>query len=238
MKIGLGAKVVSRGGEAIGTVDRLIIDPEKRTLVGLIVHRGRFLTEDRLIERDLIEDVGVNGVVRLSVTAHEAEALPQFVKAEFVTPAEGMDSVLYPPSGSGFLENGAFVPGLSVSGSYSAATPTFGASGPHSGGFSSAPGGMVGTSQYASLNFEMQSNLPSEVLVMEHNAEVVDSNGKKVGHLEEIVEDDSGAITGLRVRSGMFGRKHGYVPAESVSARRRSGSGSRSRRRRSRRSTR
>jgi uncharacterized protein YrrD len=216
MKIKLGAQVVANDSAVLGNVDRLVIDPEKRALVALIVHRGRFLTEDRIVERTLIDDVGEDGIVRLSLASHDAEALPRFIKAEYVTPSVEMDSVLYPRSGSGFMAGGGQIPGLGVSSSFSATTPTYGSAGPHGGGFAGAPGGLVGTSQYGSMNFEVRSNLPSEVVVFEHKAEVVDANGKKIGNVEEIMEDDTGAITGLRLRGGLFGRHHAYVPTEAV----------------------
>ena len=107
-------------------------------------------------------------------------------------------------------------PEMLLSDSFSASTPTYGAAGSHGGGFVSASGGAVGTNQFGSVNFEVRSNLPSEVVVFEHKAEVVDANGKHIGNVEEIMQDDTGVITGLRLRSGLFGRHHAYVPTEAV----------------------
>ena len=86
MQIKLGARVVASDGAPVGTVSRLVVDPQTRVLVELIVRHGRVATNDRLVERGLIEDVGVDGVVRLTLASTELDTLPDFTQVNYVTP--------------------------------------------------------------------------------------------------------------------------------------------------------
>jgi sporulation protein YlmC with PRC-barrel domain len=58
--------------------------------------------------------------------------------------------------------------------------------------------------------------MPSPVEVREwHQREVIDSEGKEIGHAEDIyVDDRTGEPVFLLVRGGLFGNKMHFVPLE------------------------
>jgi sporulation protein YlmC with PRC-barrel domain len=210
MQIGLGAQVVGSDGATIGRVNRLVLDPQTRTLVELIVHQGHVLTQDRLIERDFIAEVAADGVVHLTVTAARADELPRFVRAAYVTPRAGWDAVLYP------RVDGAESAGVDVGLSFGAAMPVVAAAGPQSSGFASAPGDVLSTAEYPDVTLESRSNLPTNAVVVGRGTDVVDAAGKKVGEVDDLAFDAAGAITGLYVRGGPLHRARTYVSAAAV----------------------
>lgn len=75
MHIELGRPVMSRDGKRIGTVDQLVLDPATREVQAIIVHRGWLLSEDRIVDRALIDAVAPDGTVWLSVEAEQTKEL-------------------------------------------------------------------------------------------------------------------------------------------------------------------
>lgn len=210
MRVQLGGAVVCSDGQQVGTVDRLVIDPVTRKLLQLIVRQGRWLTQDRIIDRQFVDGVGVNGVVRLTMPTESVNDLPQFVQAQFVTPQANWDTVLYPKVG------GSNYGGVGIASSFAATAPVIKASGPAGGYAGGLPGDVIGAGGYSDLNFEVRSNLPSNALLIDRGTSVIDSDNRRFGQIDDFVYDETGEITGFRVRGGLFGRHRAAVPVSAV----------------------
>lgn len=210
MQVKLGATVVSSDGQNIGAVDRLVIDPVSRQLLSMVVRQGRWLTEERIIGRQFVDDIGVNGSVRITLPADKVDTLPQFAKAQFITPQANWDSVLYPRVGSGNMA------GLGISSSFAATSSVVKASGPGGGSISDLPGDLIGAGGYGQVNFEQISNLPSDALLIDSGTDVLDRDEKKVGEIDDFTYNAAGEITGFRVRGGLFGRRRMAIPVSAV----------------------
>jgi uncharacterized membrane protein len=132
------------------------------------------------------------------------------VQTNFLTPKANWDSVLYPRVGEANLA------GLGVASSFTATSSVVKSSGPGGGSVSGLPGDVLGAGGYGQVNFESQSNLPSDALLIDRGTEVVDSDEKKLGTIDDFVYDKAGTITGFRVRGGFFGRHQASIPVSAV----------------------
>ena len=85
MKIELGAKVVTMDGDEIGTIDKLILDPDGGDVHSIVVHKG--LLFGKAFEIPIDEIVGQRGgVVRVRYTRADLDALPSFHEGSYTTP--------------------------------------------------------------------------------------------------------------------------------------------------------
>jgi sporulation protein YlmC with PRC-barrel domain len=53
MDIRLDSDVIARGGDKVGTVDRIVIHPDTLAIEALIVEEGMLFTTDRIIEPEM-----------------------------------------------------------------------------------------------------------------------------------------------------------------------------------------
>src|SRR5215217_2102540 len=80
--IELGWVVYSKDGKRLGKVDRLILNSQNQHFEAFVIDR-KFLAKDKVVALDLIDRVDPGRVV-LSLTAEEAEGLPNFVESQYV----------------------------------------------------------------------------------------------------------------------------------------------------------
>ena len=85
MKIELGAKVATAEGDEIGTIDKLILDPDGGDIHAIVVHKGLLFGRD--IEIPVDEIVGMRaGVARIRYTRADLDSLPAFYEGSYTTP--------------------------------------------------------------------------------------------------------------------------------------------------------
>src|SRR4051812_26185048 len=90
MRIDLDAKVITRDGEHVGSVERAVVDPETNTVTDFVIGTGWLFGRDILVPSDEFERAERDGdTVRLTLSRAELEALPDFVPAQYMPPPEG-----------------------------------------------------------------------------------------------------------------------------------------------------
>jgi uncharacterized protein YrrD len=100
-KIELGAAVVTADGHEIGTIDKLILDPDGGDLHAMAVRKGLF---HRDIEIPIDDIVGQEaGRIQIRLNQDQLDDLPRFQEASYTTPppersAEYLSGYGYPPS--------------------------------------------------------------------------------------------------------------------------------------------
>ncbi len=206
MHIELGRPVMSRDGKRVGTVDQLVLDPETREVQAIIVHRGLLLTEDRVVDRALIDAVAPDGRVWLSLDAERVDELPQFVEAAFVRlTAEEAATVPYVwPSGGG-LGTVPFVWGTPTQG------PTLPE--PRSAPFDPTGGTLPSSPPPVSEPVETVSPLPAEAVRIDRGTVVVAADGVRLGKVEHVHLNEDGEVISLAVDPGLFGGEALHIPA-------------------------
>lgn len=203
MDIRLGSRVVGLDGQDVGKVDRVVLDPDTKMVVEIIVHQGVLLTKDRIVEVGLIESVDAEGTVHLSRTAAEVDRLPIFIERAYIVPtASDLHELPYPISGE-VAAAGQVMPMLWRS--------TYVGEGYHE----------VGRSLLESVPVDappivIESNVPEDLVSIDAGSAVYDASGEPIGHVEDLLYDDDGRITGFIVRSGLLRRKETRVSIDQV----------------------
>lgn len=79
-----GTDVVTRDGEKVGSVDRVVFDPRTKKLTHLVVHKGFLLPEDKLIPIDYVGNASEDRVVLRDDISGEMENFPDFELREYI----------------------------------------------------------------------------------------------------------------------------------------------------------
>lgn len=211
MQIELGKPVISKDGERVGRVDRIALDYETHEVKQIIVHQGVLLTRDRIVDRELIEQVDEDGTVRLLLTAEEVERLPECVEAEFARPSE--EELRSLP----FILPG--IPGATGAAVLWArpADRLPGLERPYQE-FDPASGPLFGPAVPPDTTLEIESNLPEDALLIGRGTDVLDREGKKIGAIGEVETNEDGEVVAFVVRAGLLFHHDIRIPIDWVSS--------------------
>ena len=196
MRIKQGAQVVTANDEAIGKVDRVVIDPKTKEVTHIVVHKGLFFTEDKVVPVSLVGAATAKRVT-LRADAGDLNALPNFEESHFVVADEreltdarkGKPSVtppLYWYGSAGLVYPNALDP------VYPAYQPQL---------------------------EEVTRNIPEGTVALKDGAKVVSIDGKHVGNVEEVLTDpQADRVTHFVISKGLLLKEHKLVPMNWVSS--------------------
>lgn len=194
MQIELGAAVRASDGQEIGTVDRLIVDPESGGVKAAVLRRGALLTRDVEVPLDALQ-VDADGAVTVLYSAAEVEALPEFEPDRYVSPPlEYVSPVGYPATG------------LAWPSSYGLPASATG------------EGEAIDGETMRAIDEEMErQNLENAVVGV--GSQVLGRDGEKVGDVHEIAfDEETGRITRLVVRRGLIFADEREVPVSLIAS--------------------
>lgn len=83
MKLAKGAEVFTREGEKVGRLERVILEPETKTVTHVVVEKGFLFTSDRVIPIEQIEAYGEEGIT-LNGSQEDFESFPVFEETHYV----------------------------------------------------------------------------------------------------------------------------------------------------------
>jgi uncharacterized protein YrrD len=182
-----GAKVFTADGERVGTIDRVVLEPDTKEVTHLVVQKGFLFTEDKVVPMSLVGPATEDHVT-LREDADGLEALPDFEESHYVPidrgrqPAPGSAHwarplYLYPPIGA-WWEIGGYA---------DYARP-----------------------QYVA---KTEKNIPEGTVALEEGAKVMSSNEEHVGDVERIFTDPlEDRATHLLVSEGLILRDRKLIP--------------------------
>lgn len=179
MKLTKGADVFNSQGEKLGTLHRVIIDPQSKAVTHIVVEKGWLFTTNKVISVSQIDSQGDD---RLIVTGPEddPEQFPAFEEAHYVNldendhpDAEIDGAYWYPPANLAWWRTGATYMGY----------------------YPPMPSYVMRTSQ----------NIPEGTVALEEGAKVISKDDKHVGDIEQvIVEPQDNRATHFVVHGGPF----------------------------------
>src|SRR5690606_4753034 len=143
-------------GEHLGDIDRLVIDPSGRRVSHVVVRKGIFFPDDKVIPVDVIAHADEERVL-----LHDSvvtDQLPPFEEAHYVE----VDSAASRQAGAADVRSYAWAYPL-------APAPGF----PH---YPTYPGG---------ANVRVERNVPDDSAVIETGSHVVTSDGEDIGRISE-----------------------------------------------------
>lgn len=188
MHVDIGAPVRSSDGQDIGSVDRLIMDPDRNDVTAAVVRKGMFLPRD--IEVPISElRQGDSSGFSVNMTAEDIKNLPEFHEANYTLPPA--DYVMP----AGYAYGSLYWPTSILVGGYGGGTPYIG---------TNPDPVRTGTA----VDDEVEARLSREAwenAVIGKGSTVTTRDGKNVGKVEDITFDtNTGEVTELVMRTGLI----------------------------------
>ncbi|MGW8250232.1 MAG: PRC-barrel domain-containing protein [Anaerolineales bacterium] len=188
MQFRQNAEVLSRKGERVGVIERVVIHPGTKEITHLVVEEGWLFTEKKLIPIRMIEYTNPMSV-RLKASDEEIEKLPEFKEEEFVPVREGdlpdyrsqnaRPLYWYPPVGAFWWQHG-FSPFYPM--------PRY-------------------------VKYEEQQ-IPEGTIALREGSRVISKDGQHVGDIESVIADpDEMRVTHFVISQGLLFKDHKLVPA-------------------------
>jgi len=180
--------VYSTDGQVVGQLDRVVLDPKTKAVSHIIIRKGFFIVEDKVIPLDMITSGDTEGII-LSARADEVEKLISFEESHYVslTPDEAASAAF----AEGFAEPLYWYPPV---------------------------GGYMGYDYMPPYGLEVEQNIPEHTVAVMEGAFVVTSDGKEVGHVEQVFTDPvSKRATYFIIKHGLLIKKRKSIPTAWIS---------------------
>jgi len=185
MQLIKGADVFSSAGEKIGSLDRVVLDPETKEVTHIVVEKGILFTTNKVIPIEYINLEQAERIV-LNQTEKELEKLPSYDEAYYIGlppndyPYDNVEAVYwYPPLP---------VPWQTMAGPlwYPSAKPPA---------------------------VKAEKVIPEGTVALQEGARVISQDGKHIGNVELVVVDADEHVSHIVVGEGIFLKKKKLVPA-------------------------
>jgi uncharacterized protein YrrD len=205
-----GTSVFTSGGEEVGKINRIVLDPATNEVTHLVVQKGWLFSEDKVVPFEMVDSAGEDKVVLMEDIRNFNE-LPPFEESHYI---RRRDADLSPEERSTSLEEArgerTIDSDVSQGGRprYSFA-PAYYWYPPH--GYIGYPVGYYGWPP-----METVRNIPEDTIPLKEGTDVMSSDGKHVGDVERLfVTTDSNKATHFVISQGIF-RDRKLVPAHWV----------------------
>lgn len=193
MRLTKGADIYSSEGEKLGTLDRVVIDPETKEVTHLVISKGGLFKTDKVVAMDMV-DPGIEDKITLLALKHDLDEFPEFEETHYVNldqpdaPVTDVQaSYWYPPLNlvwwrAGGTDNSVMYP----------AKPVY----------------VARTTQ----------SIPEGTIALEEGARVISQDGKHVGNVVQVIVDpqDNG-VTHFVVSEGVLFKERKLVPVTWIS---------------------
>jgi uncharacterized protein YrrD len=180
-----GADVFSSTGEKIGSLDRVVLNPETKEVTHIVVEKGVVFTINKVIP---IEYVNMEAGYRIALdrTAQDLEDLPSYDPASYIN----LDRTEYPEENHD-IESVYWYPPVNIAW-WTTGLPMW-----------------YPKPQYV----KAEKVIPDDTIALEEGAKVFSKDGEHIGDVEEvIIEPDEHRATHIVVGEGFFLKEHKLVP--------------------------
>lgn len=185
MRLSQGADVYSSQGSKLGTLDRVILDPNTREVTHIVIERNFLSSEHKMVQMDRI-NTAVEDRITLLPPEESFDEFTDFEESQFVN----LDATEYP---EGDVNSSFWFPPTNYA--WWRATPHI-----------AHPGNPV-------YKVDTRDTLPEGTVALEEGAKVLSRDEKHVGDIEElIVEPEENRVTHFVIREGLLFKEHKLVP--------------------------
>lgn len=191
MQFNQDAVVLSWKGEKIGTVDRVVIDPETDQITDVVIKQGWLFTHDKVVPINLVVRA-TEDQVRLKISDEQLDQLPDFMEEEHIL-LEDEENIRsskkrmarpvfwYPPAGGSVWVDTSRQLGF----------------------------------PYTYFVEDTKINIPDGTVAIKEGANVISRDDKKEGKVESFLTDPEGAhITHLMVSKGLINKEQKLIPSK------------------------
>ena len=187
-----GAKVFTADGKRVGTVDRVVLNPDTKETTHLAVQKGFLFTKDKVVPMSLVGPAKEDRVA-LREDAGDLERLPDFEESHYVPvdPARQGRGPKPVPGSANWARSLYRYPPL---------------------GAWWTTGGYAG---YAKPQYvaKTERNIPEGTVALEEGAKVISSDGEHVGDIERIFTDPlEERATHLLISEGLILKDEKLIP--------------------------
>lgn len=203
MELKRGANVYAPDGHKVGTIERVVLDPKTKEVTHVVVEKGVFFSEDKVVPISLLGPTTEDRVT-LREGKYDFEELPPFRETEFVR-AEA-ESPQTPEVRPGQAEE--------------VSQPTLYAQ-PYYWYPPLGIGWWAGLTYPANVDSEFVKtttvNIPEGTVALEEGARVVSSDEEQVGDVEEVLTDsETDRVTHFVIAEGLLLKERKLIPANWV----------------------
>jgi uncharacterized protein YrrD len=186
MQLKQNSSVLTAGGDEVGRVDRVVIDPQSQRVTHVVVRKGTLFTEDKVVPMEMIETADEEQV-RLREDAGDLESLPDFIVEEFI-PIEG--------EWGSSTDAWGYVPPFFW-------YPPLGQA--HPLGYPGYP--------VPPYKVETERNVPDYTVSLKEGADVLSADGDKVGEVSRVILDpDTDRVTHFLISEGLLFKERKLIP--------------------------
>jgi len=184
------AAVLTFGGEKIGRIDRVVIDPATGEVTHLVVKKGLLLTKDKVVPVDQI-DAATEQRVSLKKSAADPDVLPDFEETQHI-PVAGIEEFKRREAEDAqrvmWYHTRINLPWWNTGPAPSPPKPLF--------------------------VKETQRNIPEGTIPLKEGAKVLDAEDNSVGDIEEVyAEPEEHRVTHLLISRGTLAREKKLIPS-------------------------
>jgi uncharacterized protein YrrD len=181
-------------------VDGLVIDPDSKSMLEIIVHQGFVFSTDRVIDVMYIDRIDEDGAVHLTVNADKADQMPPLVTRDYAVASSMRQAPIPATIGRG----------------PTTIDPLMWRSGPAGRGMQSTSEAEYLVAVASAAPVEVRSDLPDESVVIDTGTDVVTVDGEKIGTVDDVLYDENGKLTGFIIKAGRFQHYDITVPISNV----------------------
>ncbi|MEW6400934.1 MAG: PRC-barrel domain-containing protein [Chloroflexota bacterium] len=202
------AEVISSEGEKIGTLDRVVMDPQTREVAYLVVRSGILLREDRLIPMGLLKSV-TGRRIEVKTSKKNLNEFTRYDSAHYIPAEHQKDAVddvdayyWYPPA-AGPLVMGYYPPFTMIPVTAGAPRPE---TNPDPANRSTPP--------VKSDNPAVERDIPKGMVALKEGAKVIARDDQHVGDIERLlIDQESDRLTHFVISRGVFLKEKKLIPA-------------------------
>lgn len=188
MQLKKGAEVESSAGEKIGTLDRVVLDPETREVTHIIIEKGLLFTESRVIQIQDVKTVADGGKIILIKPAEEFKNAPRYDTTAYMEVSQEdypdeprerhVDAVYWYPS---------------VNSTWWAGDPVV---------------------SYPKPKYvRAEKVIPDEQVALKEGSKVTSKDGKTIGTVKSVLVDTDGNVaTHIVISAGLFLKEEKIIP--------------------------
>lgn len=206
-----GTSVFTSGGEEVGKINRIVLDPATNEVTHLVVQKGWLFSEDKVVPFEMVNSATEDKVV-LNENIDKFDGLPSFEESHYIRTRE---ADLNPGERSSSVEEArrdTILEGDVSRGGrprYSFA-PAYYWYPPH--GYVGYPVGYYGWPPLQTVR-----NIPQDTIPLKEGTDVISSDGEHVGDVERLfVDAESNKATHFVISQGVFFKDRKLVPAHWV----------------------
>lgn len=195
MQFNEGAKVLTSDGDQVGTIDRVVLKPATMEVTHVIVRKGFFFTEDKVVPMSMIGPTTEDSLT-LRPDASDLDQLPDYRETEYIEVDPEQQPNLHSTFRAGELRPVFYYP-------------------PVGGGWLSRyPGEHVGPHYVTSTKL----NIPDDAVALQEGARVIAGDGEHVGDIERIFTGPiSKEATHFIIAQGLIMKERRLIPTEWLS---------------------